>query len=55
MPDNPLKLKRVHHIEFWVGNAKQASFYYRNALGFSQTAYTGLETGNRKHSGYVLE
>lgn len=55
MPDNPLKLKRVHHIEFWVGNAKQAAFYYRNVLGFSQTAYSGLETGNRKHSGYVLE
>ncbi|MGH9488140.1 MAG: 4-hydroxyphenylpyruvate dioxygenase [Terriglobales bacterium] len=55
MPDNPLKLKRIHHIEFWVGNAKQASFFYRNAFGFSQTAYTGLETGNRLHTGYVLE
>src|SRR5687768_4605609 len=33
---NPLKLKRIHHVEFWVGNAKQAAFYYRKAFGFSQ-------------------
>ena len=43
---NPLKLKRVHHVEFWVGNAKQAAFYYRKAFGFSQVAYSGLETWN---------
>jgi 4-hydroxyphenylpyruvate dioxygenase len=55
MADNPLKLKRIHHIEFWVGNAKQAAFFYRHAFGFSQTAYTGLETGNRRRCGYVLE
>ena len=55
MSDNPLKLKRIHHIEFWVGNAKQSAFYYRNAFGFSQTAYTGLETGNRQQCGYVMQ
>ena len=52
--ENPLKLKSVHHIEFYVGNAKQAAYYYRNALGFSQLAYSGLETGNRKFSSYLL-
>jgi 4-hydroxyphenylpyruvate dioxygenase len=51
---NPLKLKSIHHVELWVGNAKQASFYYRNALGFSQFAYSGLETGNRESAGYAL-
>ena len=51
---NPLKLKRVHHIELWVGNAKQAAFYYRKAFGFSQVAYSGLETGNRQFASYVL-
>ncbi len=51
---NPLKLKRVHHVEFWVGNAKQASFYYRKAFGFSQLAYRGLETGTRDAASYVL-
>lgn len=54
MSDNPLKLKNIHHVEFWVGNAKQSSFYYRQAFGFSQTAYAGLETGERRHSSYVL-
>jgi 4-hydroxyphenylpyruvate dioxygenase len=52
--DNPLKLKRVHHVEFWTGNAKQSSFYYRKAFGFSQLAYSGLETGNRDTASYVL-
>jgi 4-hydroxyphenylpyruvate dioxygenase len=51
---NPLRLKRIHHVEFWVGNAKQASFYYRKAFGFSQLAYSGLETGNRQFASYVL-
>jgi 4-hydroxyphenylpyruvate dioxygenase len=45
--ENPLKLKRVHHVEFWVGNAKQSSYFYRTGFGFSQVAYRGLETGNR--------
>ncbi|HUN88039.1 MAG TPA: 4-hydroxyphenylpyruvate dioxygenase [Terriglobales bacterium] len=52
--ENPLKLKRVHHVEFWVGNAKQASFFYRKTFGFSQIAYRGLETGERNLASYVL-
>ena len=51
---NPLRLKRIHHVEFWVGNAKQAAFFYRKAFGFSQLAYSGLETGNREFASYVL-
>ncbi|HVR41226.1 MAG TPA: 4-hydroxyphenylpyruvate dioxygenase [Thermoanaerobaculia bacterium] len=49
-----MKLKRIHHVEFWVGNAKQAAFFYRKAFGFSQLAYSGLETGNRQTASYVL-
>src|SRR5215213_6960327 len=52
--ENPLKLKRVHHIEFWTGNAKQSAYFYRKAFGFSQLAYSGLETGNREIASYVL-
>jgi 4-hydroxyphenylpyruvate dioxygenase len=52
--ENPLQLKRVHHIEFWVGNARQAAFFYRKGFGFSQTAYRGLETGERQLTSYVL-
>jgi 4-hydroxyphenylpyruvate dioxygenase len=54
-PDNPLKLRQIHHVEFWVGNAKQAAFFYRQAFGFSQIAYSGLETGRRTETSYALE
>jgi len=49
-----LALKRIHHIEFYVGNARQAAYYYRNAFGFSQVAYSGLETGRRAATSYVM-
>ncbi len=52
--ENPLKLKRIHHIELWVGNAKQAAFYYRKAFGFSQVGYVGLETGERAQTSYAM-
>lgn len=51
---NPLGLKKIHHVEFYVGNAKQAEFYYRKAFGFSRAAYSGLETGNRETTSYAL-
>jgi 4-hydroxyphenylpyruvate dioxygenase len=53
--ENPLKLRQIHHIEFWVGNAKQAAFFYRHAFGFSEVAYAGLETGRRDACSYVLQ
>jgi len=51
---NPLGLKKIHHVEFYVGNAKQAEFYYRKAFGFSRAAYAGLETGNRETTSYLM-
>ena len=54
MQQNPLRLKSIHHVEFWVGNARQAAYFYRRAFGFSQVAYAGLETGQRDHTSYVL-
>lgn len=55
MPDNPLRLKSIHHVKFVVGNAKQAAYYYRKAFGFSQVAYSGLETGSRDLACYAME
>ena len=55
MADNPLRLKSIHHVEFWVGNARQAAYYYRQAFGFSQFAYAGLETGRRDAASYALQ
>ena len=54
MASNPLKLRRIDHVEFYVGNAKQSAYYYRQAFGFSQFAYAGLETGQRSHTSYAL-
>jgi 4-hydroxyphenylpyruvate dioxygenase len=54
MSGNPLGIKGIHHIELWVGNAKQAAYYYRKAFGFSQLAYAGLETGNRVLASHAL-
>jgi 4-hydroxyphenylpyruvate dioxygenase len=43
------------YIEFWVGNAKQASLYYRAAMGFQMVAYRGPETGVRDRASYLLQ
>ena len=51
---NPLGLKKIHHVEFYVGNAKQAEFYYRKAFGFSRAGYSGLETGTREVTSYLM-
>ncbi len=50
-----LPLKRIDHLEFYVGNAKQSSFFYQYVLGFNLTGYSGLETGNREKASYLLE
>ncbi|MBZ0265097.1 4-hydroxyphenylpyruvate dioxygenase [bacterium] len=50
----PLPIHRIHHVELVVGNAKQAAFYYRHALGFDQHAYAGPETGRRDRASYYL-
>lgn len=50
-----LPIQNFDHIEFYVGNAKQAAYYFSNAWGFTPIAYAGLETGVRTHSSYVLE
>jgi len=43
------------HVELWVGNAKQAAYFYEHAFGFTPTAYSGPETGMRDRASYVLE
>jgi len=50
-----LKLKDIDHVEFWVGNAYQAAYFWQHAFGFKPVAYSGLETGNRSTCSYVLE
>jgi len=43
------------HVELWVGNAKQAAYFYEHAFGFTCTAYAGPETGVRDRASYVVE
>lgn len=55
MTEDFLPIKGIDHVEFYVGNAKQAAHFYRTAFGFGSAAYSGLETGNRERASYVLE
>ena len=50
-----MPLNGIDHLELWVGNAKQASYYLTRAFGFTETAYSGLETGARDRTSHVLE
>jgi 4-hydroxyphenylpyruvate dioxygenase len=45
----------IDHIEFYVGNAAQAAYYFTHAYGFTETAYSGLETGRRDRRSHVVE
>lgn len=43
------------YIEFYVGNAKQAAYYYCSAFGFKMVGYRGPETGVRDRASYLIE
>jgi 4-hydroxyphenylpyruvate dioxygenase len=49
-----MPLEGWDHVELWVGNAKQAAYYFEHAFGFSRHAYGGPETGIRDRASYVL-
>jgi 4-hydroxyphenylpyruvate dioxygenase len=53
MQDIPLR--KIDHVRFFVGNARQSAFFYRNAFGFDVVAYAGLETKVKHEAGYVLK
>lgn len=50
-----LPLLGTDFIEFYVGNAKQAAYFYQAAFGFELVAYAGPETGVRDRASYVLQ
>jgi 4-hydroxyphenylpyruvate dioxygenase len=50
-----MPLNGVDHVELFVGNAKQAAYFYTRAFGFRTVAYAGLETGTRDRASYVLQ
>jgi 4-hydroxyphenylpyruvate dioxygenase len=54
MKADPVALRGIDHVRFFVGNAKQSAYFYRNAFGFDVVAYAGLETGLKHEAAYVL-
>ncbi|HTD42869.1 MAG TPA: 4-hydroxyphenylpyruvate dioxygenase [Bryobacteraceae bacterium] len=50
-----LPLNGTDYVEFYVGNAKQAAYFYRCVFGMSWIAYRGPETGTKDCVSYVLE
>ena len=54
-PTDFLPIHGTDFIEFYVGNAKQAAYFYRAAFGFTLKAYRGPETGTRDRASYLLE
>ncbi|MFM1937063.1 MAG: hypothetical protein RI990_2022, partial [Planctomycetota bacterium] len=51
---DPLALIDVDHVRFWVGNAKQAAYFYASAFGFQVEQISDLTTGNRATAQYLL-
>jgi 4-hydroxyphenylpyruvate dioxygenase len=50
-----LPLNGTDFVEFYVGNAKQAAYYYRAAFGMKLVGYRGPETGMRDRVSYVVQ
>ena len=50
-----MPLRKIDHVKFFVGNARQSAYFYRNAYGFDVVAYAGLETKVKHEAGYVLK
>src|SRR5579859_451157 len=50
-----MPIQNFDYLELYVGNAKQAAYFFNHAWGFTSIAYAGLETGVRDRSSYVLE
>ncbi len=48
------QIKEIAYVEFYVGNASQATHFYRTAFGFQPVAKATLETGERERTSFVL-
>ncbi|MES2733634.1 MAG: 4-hydroxyphenylpyruvate dioxygenase [Bacteroidota bacterium] len=55
MENDFLPIQGTDYIELYVGNAKQAAYYYQTAFGYLPIAYAGPETGMRDRASYVLQ
>ncbi|MEL6312173.1 MAG: 4-hydroxyphenylpyruvate dioxygenase, partial [Pseudomonadota bacterium] len=51
---DPLALIDVDHVRFFVGNAKQAAYFYAHEFGFNISQVADLTTGQREQAQYLL-
>src|SRR3954471_6246999 len=51
---DPFPVTAMDAIVFVSGNATQSAHFYQSAFGMTLVGYTGPETGNRDHKGFVL-
>ena len=51
---DPLQLVDVDHVRFYVGNAKQAAYFYAHTFGFQISEVSDLTTGSREEASYLL-
>jgi len=51
---DPLSLIDVDHVRFFVGNAKQAAYFYAHTFGFRIDQVADLTTGSREEADYLL-
>ncbi len=51
---DPLSLIDVDHVHFYVGNAKQAAYFYAHTFGFQIEQVSDLTTGSRDRASYLL-
>jgi 4-hydroxyphenylpyruvate dioxygenase len=51
---DPFPVTAMDAVVFVAGNATQSAHFYQHAFGMRLVGYTGPETGNRDHVGYVL-
>lgn len=52
--NDPLRLTDVDHVRFYVGNAKQAAYFYAHCFGFQIDQISDLTTGSRDEASYLL-
>ena len=55
MKPDTFPIRKIDHIRFYVGNARQSASFYRHLLGFSVTQFHGLETGLKHEVDYLVE
>src|SRR5437764_10705960 len=49
-----MPLLGIDHLELYVGNAAQFAYWLERALGFSEIAFAGLESGVSDRASHVL-